>query len=124
MLLSLTMNMKQIQKSAVTKQEGLTSTSVRDGACPIGSGLTWMALEVIAHSSLPKAGSRTVSPNANEDRSVKLLVADIARREGLPAHIVQRDLVGPAPYADAQKGVLHTRYTRYRTAAELMTCKL
>ena len=53
------------KKNAVTKQEGLSPTSVRDGACPIGSGLTWMALEVIAYSSLPKAGSRTVSPNAN-----------------------------------------------------------
>ena len=71
-----------------------------------------MALEVIAYSSLPKVGSRTVSPNANEDRSVKLLVADIARREGLLSHSVQRDLVGPAPYVDAQKGVLPTRYTR------------
>ena len=112
------------QSNTAAKQDAPTHRSATGGASPQDPGLSWAALEVVAFLSLPKVAMRSAEPTAKIGQEVRTLVANIAKREGLPAHVVRRDLVGPALQAEPQKCVPPIRYTRYRTAAELLTCRL
>ena len=88
-------------------------------------GPGWTALEVMAGAFLPKKAPR--SGSEQREREEMKCLADIARREGIPAHIARRDLMGPASHAGALRDEPPTEQQRQTGGTgfhELLTCKL